>query len=85
MFIGLCAAAFLPEFVVGYMHDFVNKSCIVNYSVRFGGGLVLLDSHLPRGRGKTNPIVIALPISMIVMIILQCQYGRWQPPSSEVS
>jgi SSS family solute:Na+ symporter len=31
-----------------------------------------------------DPIVITLAISVVVMIILQCQYGRRQPLSSEV-
>jgi len=100
MFMGLCAAAFLPAFAVGvYAKVPVTKAAL--YSMISGAviwfawtafihvaeskplGLCQAifgkASLLPLPWSVVDPIVIALPISMIVMVVMQLQYSKKQP------
>jgi SSS family solute:Na+ symporter len=100
MFMGLCAAAFLPAFAVGvYVKIPLTKTAL--YSMITGAVIWFLWSayfHAAEAKplgicqaifGKItllvppwtaiDPIVIALPISLAVMILMQWQSGKQQP------
>jgi SSS family solute:Na+ symporter len=99
MFMGLCAAAFLPAFAIGvYAKAPSTKaalwSMVTGAVIWFGwtaffhaaeakplglcqaifGKVTLLGSPWT----AVDPIVIALPISLAVMILMQWQYGKQQ-------
>ncbi len=101
MFMGLCAAAFLPAFAVG-VYAKVPSTKAALCSMVSGAAIWFLwtafvhaaeakplglcqmlfgkASLLPLPWSVVDPIVIALPISLIVMVVMQVRNGKAQPP-----
>jgi SSS family solute:Na+ symporter len=102
MFMGLCAAAFLPAFAIGVYAKTPSKKAAL-YSMITGAVIWFLWTaffHAAEAKplglcqaifGKVtllgspwtaiDPIVVALPISLVVMILLQWHSGAKQPAS----
>ncbi|HNX16863.1 MAG TPA: sodium:solute symporter family protein [Methanoregula sp.] len=101
MFMGLCAAAFLPAFAIGvYVKRPSTKAAIASMLSGaviwfFWTAFVHTAEAKPLGIcqalfGKASllgfpwavidPLVIALPVSLVVMVVLQKQYGEKEPP-----
>ncbi len=99
MFMGLCAAAFLPAFAVGvYARSPSTKAALWSMmagSVIWFGWTAFFHAAEAKPLGicqalfgkvtllgqpwvAVDPIVIALPVSLMVMIALQWQYSRQQ-------
>jgi SSS family solute:Na+ symporter len=100
MFMGLCAAAFLPAFAVGVYAKVPSMKAAL-YSMVSGAAIWFLwtafvhaaeakplglcqaifgkASLLPLPWSVVDPIVIALPISLIVMVVMQIRNGKTQP------
>ena len=101
MFMGLCAAAFLPAFAIGmYVKRPSTKAAIASM---VSGAVIwfMWTAFIHTAEAKPlglcqaifgkpsllslpwsviDPLVIALPVSLVVMLVLQKQYGGAKPP-----
>ncbi len=105
MFMGLCAAAFLPEFAVGiYAKRPSTRAAIasmVSGAVIWFAWTAFIHTAeakplglcqaifgtpalLPLPWSVIDPLVIALPVSLVVMFVLQKQYEQHIPPAPAV-
>ena len=105
MFMGLCAAAFLPAFAVGiYAKRPSTKAAIASMvsgavvwflwtgfvhtaeakPLGICQALFGVPSLLPLPWSVIDPLVIALPVSLVVMVALQNHYGNNRAPKAAV-